>query len=165
MTGGSACTYTLTNSSTAAEHRAFFAPYASDFELGSDSNLSVLVPGSSTWIPVGNYGSSGVQIGANAAAVMPLIILGGTGASPVNSLTTRAQGYCYGNSDRVIRPISIVCGLTGFIGSYGALDGVFHVSGEGMASEYTLTIGGDTYLCIQSTFNTNRESFAAFKLE
>jgi len=164
MTGGSSSTYSLTPSSTAAEHRAFFAPYQAASALGSASNLSVAIPNTTNWLPVGNYTTTSTTQGATTSVVLPLAITGGNGVVSLSS-SIRAQGYCYGNTDRVIRPISVVSSLTGYVGNYGALDGVYHVSGEGMASEYTLTIGGDTYLCIQSTFYTNRESFAAFKLE
>lgn len=165
MTGGACSTYSLTPSSTAAEHRAFFAPYYVGATIGSAATLTVLIPNTTNWLPVGNYSfTSTTQTSPGTTVVMPLFTLAGNGVVAF-STSIQAQGYCYGNTDRVIRPISIVSSLTGYVGSYGALDGVFHVSGEGMASEYTLTIGGDTYLCIQSTFYTNRESFAAFKLE
>lgn len=164
MTGGSCSTYTLTPSSSSATHRAFFAPYCAGSSLSSAATLNALIPNTNNWLPVGNYQSTSSSQETAPAVVLPLSVLAGNGSAAI-SVSTRPQGFCYGNTDRVIRPISIVSSLTGYKGSYGALDGVFHVSGEGMASEYTLTIGGDTYLCIQSTFYTNRESFAAFKLE
>lgn len=163
MTGGSCSTYTLTPSSTDPEHRAFFAPYQSSSALGSQATLTVAIPNTTNWLPVGNYISASAAQNGVVSVVAPLCNLAGNGAIS-SSDSLRPQGFCYGNTDRVIRPINIMSKLTGCIGSYGALDGVFHVSGEGMASEYTLTIGGDTYLCIQSAFYTNRESFAAFKL-
>ena len=164
MTGGSCSTYTRTPSSTDPEHRAFFAPYCNGASLSSASTLSVLVPNTNSWLPIGNYYTNPSVQTAGVSVVLPLSVLAGNGSAAI-SVSTRPQGFCYGNTDRVIRPISIISSLAGYLGSYGAIDGVFHVSGEGMASEYTLTIGGDTYLCIQSTFYTNRESFAVFKLE
>lgn len=47
---------------------------------------------------------------------------------------------------------------------YGELDGVFFTSGFGVGSEDTVTIGGDTYLIVQSVYRTDRRSYAAIKL-
>ena len=48
---------------------------------------------------------------------------------------------------------------------YGELDGVFAVSGFGNFSEDTITVGGDTYLVVQSVHHTGRGDYAALKLE
>lgn len=48
---------------------------------------------------------------------------------------------------------------------FGELEGVFHVPGTDLNSEDTLTIGGDTYLCIQNVEAVNRNDFAAILME
>ena len=162
MTGGSCSTYSLTPSDVSAVHRAFFAPYAAATALGSASTLSVNIPNTANWLPIGNYSAASSAQNLNTNCVTPLVSLAGRGASGSSSLL-RPQGYCYGNTDRKIRPIGIVSGLTGSAGSYGDLDGVYYVSGEGLASEDILDDGPNDYLVFQSAFYTDRESYCAIK--
>jgi hypothetical protein len=44
----------------------------------------------------------------------------------------------------------------------GTLDGVFATTGDGNSPGSTLTVGGATYLCMQDTFRSARQNFAAF---
>jgi len=48
---------------------------------------------------------------------------------------------------------------------YGELDGVYHVSGFGNASENTITIEGQDYLVVQGANGTTAVDYAAIKLE
>lgn len=48
---------------------------------------------------------------------------------------------------------------------YGELEGVYWLSGQGLASEDELTINGDTYLAVQNAFRTGVSDFIAVKLE
>ena len=53
----------------------------------------------------------------------------------------------------------------GLTNMYGQFDGVFAVSSRGIVSEDTITIGGDTYKCFQSTFHTGFNDMCAVILE
>ena len=162
MTGGTCYTYNLTPSDVSSAHRAFFAPASNGTAIGSSSTLGVNVPNTTNWLPVGNYSSASSAQDRDTTVVTPLVSLAGRG-TVTSTPSVRPQGYCYGNTDRKIRPIGIVSSLVGFAGSYGDLDGVYHVSGEGLASEDILDDGPNDYLVIQSAFYTDRESFCAIK--
>jgi hypothetical protein len=165
MTGGSCSTYNLTASSVTAPHRSFFAPYisAAGATTSSLSTLSVSVPNSSTWIPIGNYSAASAAQDSQTVAVMPLRNLAGIGSATVGG-GAKPQGFCYGNTNRKIRPISLVSSIDGFEGCFGEMDGIFYVSGEGLASEDTLNDGTYNYIVMQSTFYTDRESFCAIRM-
>ncbi len=47
---------------------------------------------------------------------------------------------------------------------FGEFDGVFGISSRGIISEDTITIGGDTYMCFHSTFQTDNNNMCAVKL-
>lgn len=47
---------------------------------------------------------------------------------------------------------------------YGELEGVFHITGFSLAAEDTVTIGGNTYLVVQSVYRTGVRDYAAIKL-
>jgi len=163
--GGSCYTYNVSPSSVAAAHRAFFAPAGSSASasIGSSSTLYVLARDGGQWLSVCNYTVSGAQQDGTAMYVLPLRALAGIG-SVTQGNTYRPIGGCYGNTDRRLRPVSIVSSLQGYKGCYGDFDGVCHVSGEGLSAEDVLEEGSVDWLVWPSTFYTDRESFAAFKL-
>lgn len=46
---------------------------------------------------------------------------------------------------------------------YGELDGIVATSGQGIASEDTLTIGSDSWMVVQDVFRTSRERYCAVR--
>lgn len=168
MCGGSQHTYSGLSSDVGDSHRAFFAPHGpAAGTIGQQATLAVLARDGTNWLPVGNYPTaSAAQSTTPFTYVMPLRALGGIGAV-ANSTDIRKQGHCYGNTDRVLRPSYIISKLAGFKGCYGDLDGVYHVSGDGLTTlqpEDILQYGGVDYIAWPSTFYVNREAFAAIKL-
>jgi hypothetical protein len=57
----------------------------------------------------------------------------------------------------------VLCGNNPTTDIYGELDGAFATSGFSLASEDTLTIGGDTYRVFQNVFRTTRYNYCAIK--
>lgn len=47
---------------------------------------------------------------------------------------------------------------------YGEIDGLAATSGQGIASEDTLTVGSDSWLVVQDVFRTDRNRYAALRL-
>lgn len=62
-----------------------------------------------------------------------------------------------------IQPIVLSSGKTSNV--YGELDGVFHISGFGNASENVITIDGQDYLVVQSGFRSTASDYAAIRLK
>ena len=48
---------------------------------------------------------------------------------------------------------------------YGQLDGIYHISGFNSAVENTLTIGGITYVGMQSVARTGHTDYYAMRLD
>lgn len=155
-------------SSQGAEHRAWFAPVgpaASGINVQT-ATLGALARDGVSWVAFGNYVSaSSKQTTSPKSIVVPLFNLGGIGAI-ANSGAVRKIGTCYGNTDRIRRPVSLFSSYVGFKGCYGDLEGVFHCSGEGLAPEDVLVDvdNHEDYLAWSSTFYTHREAFAAIRL-
>lgn len=146
------------------ERRAFFTPYgagnaiSADVTANGDHTLSVRAVGGQ-WLKFGNdaslsdtsktslYTEPYINCGAGAVATHPDKVYG---SSPI---------------EKVPRPISLVSKLNGYKGTYGELDGVYHISGEGLSPEDIIQVSGVDYLVWNSVNQAGRTMFAAFKLE
>lgn len=62
-----------------------------------------------------------------------------------------------------LEPIRLVQEVSG-VNLLGELDGVAFVTGQGNASENTITVGADTWLAVQNVFRTTRDAYCAVKL-
>lgn len=68
------------------------------------------------------------------------------------------------SGDYALQPVTLYSSNGGG-NVWGELDGVYHISGHGSASENTLSIAGKTYLVVQSAFRTTIDGYAAICLE
>ena len=165
--GGSSATSTNLVSSNVTDRRAFFNPYkdsdaatpictAGEITSNGGCTLSVRTT-SSGWLKIGN--------GATQTATAQVHAI----TSPYAHCDS-ANGYHndknYGSSpmEKTLLPISIWSDSNTYQGCYGELDGVYHVSGEGMSPQDVISISGVDYLVWNSVNQTGRNMYAAFKL-
>jgi hypothetical protein len=82
-----------------------------------------------------------------------------------NSPQSEAMTYIDVNPDGsyTLEPIRLIQEAPG-VNLLGELDGVAFVTGQGNASENTITIGGDTWLVVQNVHRTTRDAYCAVKL-
>lgn len=158
------CSISSTNKfDDASGRRAFFNPYGSgaiatagQITSNGAGTLSVRAIGGQ-WIFFGN-GSSQTAMNDDICSVEPYY--------SVSQTTGFMPDKVLGSSpiQKVPRAISLWSQLSGYKGCYGELDGVFFVGGEGISPQDIITIGGVSYLVWNSTNQSTRNMFAAFKL-
>ncbi|WP_336175031.1 hypothetical protein [Alloalcanivorax xenomutans] len=65
----------------------------------------------------------------------------------------------------LLTPITLHSGKPGVPGTFGILDGVFHVSGVDNVSDNIVQVNGVDHLVVQNVYRTSTNSYAALRLE
>lgn len=155
---------------------------------GNDAGIAIKGTTSSTaihafWKPVNSFdGISGLSVNVGNLAVKapdgtfrrPYLLVSGTGSSACSGTWPYVEGIrgTYGGiinlrttpsgSNYTLNPIIIVEGNPPNM--WGEFDGIKHVTGYNLNSESVITVGGESWLCIQDVYRDDDDSMAAYKL-
>jgi len=164
VVGGCSHTAATRYDSTSSHRRAFFNPFTTGTGVATSTHLSTNTV-STLWVrTVGGswlrFGNAGDKTSHNA----PTSITDPYYSVNMSGGWTADKVYNSSPAQKVVRAIRLFSKETGFKGLYGELDGVYHVTGDNLNPEDTITIDGVTYLVWNSTNEAVRSHFAAFKL-
>lgn len=135
-------------SNTSYQHRAFTGPYAQTATNGDNGQLR-LRDLSGSWRGFGAFTSADTQTTTANDRVHPY-------SYSMNNLRPNLDGSY---------PIYPVVLYSTDPNTWGALDGVYAVTGQSLSAETTITIGSDTYIAFPNIYRAGLVDFFALKLD
>lgn len=147
-------------STSATEHRHFACPGANDSNTNASTALMLRALDGS-WQPFSNFymSSSEYRQPESAPRMTWPYCATHSGYVPTDAAALREAP----DGSRVLSPVVLAQSLP-TVALLGELDGVFHVSGFGLAAEDVITQGGVEHLVVQNVFRTGRADYWALKL-